>query len=99
MISFRLRMEFEPKACDDAAGVLRSLVGPVRAESGCSATRLLRDLDDSCAVSYVEEWRSLEDLQKHPLSESRRVVDGDAAARRRSAESEQKWRKTNEKSQ
>lgn len=65
MLSFRLHMEFTPQTCDEAAAVLRSLVGPVRSESGCSATRLLRDTEDGCGLTWVEEWRCVEDFERH----------------------------------
>jgi quinol monooxygenase YgiN len=65
MLTFRLHMEFTPQACDEAAAVLRSLVGPVRSENGCSATRLLRDTEDGCALTWVEEWRSVEEFESH----------------------------------
>ena len=65
MLTFRLRMEFEPQASDEAAAALRSLVGPVRAEPGCSATRLQRDTQDGCELTWVEEWRSVEDFERH----------------------------------
>ena len=65
MLTFRLHMEFTPQTCDEAAAVLRSLVGPVRSETGCSATRLLRDTEDGCGLTWVEEWRSVEDFERH----------------------------------
>jgi len=65
MLSFRLHMDFAPQACDEAAAALRSLVGPVRAEPGCGATRLLRDTEDGCMLTWVEEWRSVEDFERH----------------------------------
>ena len=65
MLIFRLHMEFTPQACDEAAAVLRSLVGPVRSEKGCSATRLLRDTEYGCGLTWVEEWRSVEDFERH----------------------------------
>ena len=65
MLTLRLHMEFTPQTCGEAAAVLRSLVGPVRAEPGCSATRLLRDADDSSGLTWVEEWRSVEDFERH----------------------------------
>ena len=65
MLTFRLHMEFTPQACDEAAAVLRSLVGPVRSENGCSATRLLRDTENGCGLTWVEEWRSVEDFERH----------------------------------
>lgn len=65
MLSFRLHMDFAPQVCDEAAAALRSLVGPVRAEPGCSATRLLRGTEEGCGLTWVEEWRSLEDFERH----------------------------------
>ena len=65
MLSFRLHMEFAPHTCDEAAGVLRSLVGPVRSEPGCSATRLLRNTSDGCGLTWVEEWHDLEQFEHH----------------------------------
>ena len=65
MLSFRLHMEFTPQTCEEAAAVLRSLVGPVRSENGCSATRLLRDTEDGCGLTWAEEWRSVEYFEQH----------------------------------
>jgi quinol monooxygenase YgiN len=65
MLTFKLHMEFTPQTCDEAAGVLRSLVGPVRAEAGCSATQLLRDTEDGYGLTWVEEWRGVEDFERH----------------------------------
>jgi quinol monooxygenase YgiN len=58
-------MEFAPHTVDEAASALRSLVGPVRAEPGCSATRLLRDMDDGSVITFVGEWRDAESLNLH----------------------------------
>ncbi len=65
MLTFRLHMEFAPQIGDEAAAVMRSLVGPVRSEPGCSATRLLKDTEDGCRLTWVEEWRSVEDFERH----------------------------------
>ena len=65
MLTFRLHMEFGPRSCDEAAAVLRSLVGPVRAEPGCSATRVLRDTGDDCHLTWTEEWSSAEHFDQH----------------------------------
>lgn len=65
MLTFRLHMEFTQQTCDEAAAVLRSLIGPVRSETGCNATRLLRDTEDGCELTWVEEWRSVEDFESH----------------------------------
>lgn len=65
MLTFRLHMEFTPQSCDEAAAALRSLVGPVRAEPGCSATRLLRDTEGGSQLTWVEEWCDVEDFERH----------------------------------
>jgi len=51
-------MTFSPQTFDEAAATLRSLVGPVRAEPGCRATRLM-------SVTWVEEWRDLDAFERH----------------------------------
>jgi quinol monooxygenase YgiN len=58
-------MEFAPESRDEAVSVLRSLLGPVRAEPGCCATRLLKDVDVDNALTWVEEWRSGDDFERH----------------------------------
>ena len=65
MLTFRLHMEFTPHTFEEAAAVLRSLVGPVRSEPGCSATRLLKDTEDGSRLTWVEEWRAVEDFERH----------------------------------
>jgi len=74
MLTLRLYMEFTPQTRDQAAAVLRSLVGPVRSEAGCSATRLTRDTEDGCGLIWVEEWRSAEDFERHLRAEAFRQI-------------------------
>lgn len=65
MLTFRLHMEFSHEAQDEAASVLRSLVGPVRSEPGCNATRLLKCTGNDHGLTWVEEWRTEEDFERH----------------------------------
>jgi quinol monooxygenase YgiN len=65
MLALRLHMEFTPGTCDEVAAVLRSLVGPVRSEPGCTQTRLLRDTGGQCGMTWVEEWRSVDEFEQH----------------------------------
>lgn len=65
MLRLRLQMEFAPAAVNEAAGVLRSLTGPVRSEPGCSATRLVRNADEGHTLTWVEEWRNEEAFERH----------------------------------
>ena len=74
MLKFRLRMNFEPRAHEEASTVLRSLVGPVRAEPGCCATGLLTDAEDDLALTWVEEWRSAGDFEQHLLTPAFRKI-------------------------
>jgi quinol monooxygenase YgiN len=67
-------MEFAPQSCHEAAAVLRSLLGPVRAEPGCSATRLQRDAEDGCGLTWVEEWRTIEGFEQHLRSSAFRRI-------------------------
>ena len=70
MLSFRLHLEFTRQNCDEAARALRSLVGPVRSEHGCTATRLLKVPDDPCQLTWVEDWQSVEDFERHLRQET-----------------------------
>jgi len=96
MLLFHLHMEFEPPAYDEAAAVLRTLVGPVRSERGCRATRLLTSEADECKLTWVEEWSGVEDFEGHlrgatfrrilaviELAAKRPVIDIDDVASRR----------------
>ncbi len=74
MLSLRLHMEFSPETCEEAASVLRSLVGPVRAETGCKATQLLRNAGLDHGLTWVEEWRSVDDFENHLRSEVFRQI-------------------------
>lgn len=74
MISFRLRLEFAAGACDEATATLRSLVGPVRSEAGCTATRLLASPDESRTLSWIEEWRDVEAFENHLRGPSFRTI-------------------------
>ncbi len=74
MQRLRVRMEFVPQLVGEAVQVLRSLLGPVRAEPGCSATRLLRDVDDGGVLTFVEEWRNEASLEGHLRAPTFRTI-------------------------
>ena len=63
MLRFGLHMEFAPQHSEETAAVLRALVGPVRSVPGCCTTRFLRD-DDGTRMTWIEEWRSIEDFEQ-----------------------------------
>ncbi len=74
MLSLRLHLEFAAKNCDEAAATLRSLVGPVRSEAGCTATRLLASPEEGCKLSWMEEWRDVEAFENHLRGPSFRTI-------------------------
>lgn len=50
---------------DEGVAVLRSLIGPVRSQPGCSCTELMRDIRDDHVVTWVSRWRTHADLERH----------------------------------
>ena len=74
MLSLRLHMDFAPQKCAEATAVLRSLVGPVRAEPGCNATRLLNNAGREGGLTWVEEWRGIDDFERHLRSAAFRQI-------------------------
>ena len=74
MLSLRLHMEFTPDTLDEAASVLRTLVGPVRAEPGCRATQLLMCLQGRHGLTWVEEWSGVDDFERHLRSAAFRKI-------------------------
>jgi quinol monooxygenase YgiN len=67
-------MEFAAQPYEEAAAVFRSLIGPVRSEPGCSATRLLRDAEENCVLTWVEEWQCVLDFENHLRSPAFRRI-------------------------
>ncbi len=74
MMTLRLRVELPPQAYLEACRTLRSLLGPIRAQPGCRATRLLRDLDGEGSLTFVEEWRDQAGLEAHLHSAAFRKI-------------------------
>jgi quinol monooxygenase YgiN len=58
-------MTFTQQAGDEAVATLRSLVGPVRAEPGCSATRVQKGAGEGLQLTWISEWRGAEDFERH----------------------------------
>jgi quinol monooxygenase YgiN len=58
-------MTFTPQSGDEAVATLRSLVGPVRSEPGCSATRVQRGAEQSFELTWFSEWCGIEDFERH----------------------------------
>jgi quinol monooxygenase YgiN len=67
-------MTFAPAHVDESVATLRSLVGPVRAEPGCSATRVQRGAGEGLQLTWVSEWRGAEDFEQHLRSPAFRQI-------------------------
>lgn len=74
MLALRLHVVFTPKTIAEASSVLRSLIGPVRAEPGCRATRLLTDTGREGELIWVEEWVGIDDFEQHLRSQAFRQI-------------------------
>jgi quinol monooxygenase YgiN len=67
-------MEFDADRCREASTVLRSLVGPVRAERGCLSTQLMEEAGAWCRLTWVAEWNRIEDFELHLRTEAFRRI-------------------------
>jgi quinol monooxygenase YgiN len=65
VITLRLRLVVTRQRRDEATAVLQSLVGPIRAQPGCTSTRFLSELNEANALTFVEEWSARADLELH----------------------------------
>ncbi len=65
MVTLRVRIVVPPAHRSEAAAALLSLVGPVRSQPGCTATRVLQAIDEDGTVAFEAEWRTQPDLERH----------------------------------
>ena len=59
------RLKAKPGAEARLEEVLKSLIEPTRAESGCIDYTMHRDLEEPGAYYFYDNWRSQEDLDAH----------------------------------
>ena len=74
MIVFTMRVAAPPAKRTEMLQALRSLVGPMSALSGCRCCRLYQDADDENAITWLEEWESREQLDRHVRSSEYRTL-------------------------
>jgi quinol monooxygenase YgiN len=65
LITATLRIRVSKGKKEDVVGILRSLIGPTRAKTGCLSCRLYQDVNDEFTVTWMEQWRSQDDLNRH----------------------------------
>ena len=59
------RIVARPGKVEELRAVLQGLVGPTRKEPGCVTYELLQNKTDLTDFTFVEEWRSEEELDAH----------------------------------
>jgi len=74
MLYTSLRIVPPAEKREEALRILRSLLGPTRVARGCISCRFYEDGEDPNALSYVEEWQTEQDLERHIRSGDYRKV-------------------------
>jgi len=69
MIQAVVRIVAPDEKRSEAMEVLRSLKEPTEVSRGCLGCRILQDVDNRYALTCVEYWETLEDLEQHIRSE------------------------------
>ena len=62
------RFAAKPGSVDDVKRILIDMIEPTRSESGCVTYELLQNAADPTDLTFVEEWASLADLDRHAAS-------------------------------
>ena len=65
MITATLRIRVSKGKKEEVVRFLRSLIGPTRVETGCLSCHLYQDMNDEYAITWMEQWRSQDDLSRH----------------------------------
>ena len=74
MITAMLRIDVGDDKRAEVNRLLRSLIGPTRVETGCISCRLYSEADNPNIVTWMEEWRSEDDLRRHLQSPQYRKI-------------------------
>jgi len=65
LITATLRIRVSKGKRGEISRLLRSLIGPTRVETGCLSCHLYQDVNDPYAITWMERWRSQDDLNCH----------------------------------
>ena len=74
MLQASLRIVAPPERRDEIVQTFRSLVEPTEVKRGCLGCRFYQDVADKNALTYVEQWRTQEDCERHLRSEQYRKL-------------------------
>ena len=69
MINALLRIPVSQENRTSITRTLRSLIEPIGYETGCISCRLYREPKNPDVLTWVEEWRTREDLDRHLRSQ------------------------------
>ena len=64
MVIMSLRIKVSPMKRAEIVKLIRPLIGPNEAKSGCLLFRLYSETDDDDAILLLQEWQSQEDLDQ-----------------------------------
>lgn len=62
------------KQRDEVVRMLRTYAGAASTQRGCLATRLVRDVDNRNAITWIEEWEDEAELRRHVRSDAFRTL-------------------------
>ena len=65
MISSTIRITASENSDGEILRLLRSLIEPIRVETGCISCGLFKDMHNPSVFVWVEEWKSQDDLERH----------------------------------
>ena len=74
LITATLRIDAAKEKQKEITRLLRSLIGPTRVETGCISCRLYGEVDNPSSVTWMEEWRTENDLKRHLRSPQYRKI-------------------------
>src|SRR5215831_414000 len=69
------RVKAAPESVHEVRTLLSSLVAPTRREAGCITYELLQNRHDPTDFTFVEEWESEADLNRHAKSDHLQAVN------------------------
>ena len=65
MIKVVANLMIKPECIDDAIALYDPFIDLTRAEDGCRSYELFQGMEDPCAFTFIEEWETQEDCDKH----------------------------------
>ena len=74
MILVTLRMKVRHEKRQEYLKTVRGMLEPTSVEPGCISCRFYQDIENTNAFTFVEEWESQADLEKHLRTDTFRVL-------------------------